>query len=122
MGHRVFLERLTFGAITRACVEAVGAEPGIEHDRAIAFALRPALAAGEKPRADAFKPPIAYDRHLPELHRLAVKRLHRNRSDQAPREVAQKCRRRASSASSSGVNESPSGARKIASRKATARR
>src|SRR5262245_2947436 len=84
MGHRVFLERLTLGAIARARVEAVGVEPGIEHGRTVALALGPALAAGEKPRADAFEPPIARDRHLPELHRLAVERLHRNRSDHGP--------------------------------------
>src|SRR5262245_65825491 len=77
----VFSSNVTLGAIAQACVEAVGVEPGIEHDPAIALALRPALAAGEKPRADAFKPPICHDRHLPELHRLAVERLHRNRSD-----------------------------------------
>jgi hypothetical protein len=53
MWHGVFLERLTLGAISRACVEAVGTEPGIEHDHAIALALRPTLAAGEKLRADA---------------------------------------------------------------------
>src|SRR5262245_49948396 len=84
MGLRVFLERLTLGAIARARVEAVGVEPGIEHDRAVALALGPALAAGEKPRADAFMPPICHDRHLPELHRLAVEGLHRNRPDHGP--------------------------------------
>jgi hypothetical protein len=50
----VLVEGLALATVAEPGVETVGAEAGVEHDDAVAFAARVRLGEGEQPRADVF--------------------------------------------------------------------
>jgi len=120
MRYGVFLERLALRTVAMGRVERLRAAPGIEHDAPIAFASRRVFRAGKQTRSDPFPPSTFGDRHLAELDGSLSSGLSETEPTTAPWTVAQKCRRSASSARSSSVSESPSGWRKVASRKVSA--